>query len=65
MPMAPAAIKWADASKFTMLARPLGKMETPGSPFMIEMEPPGMYLDKICILIYYYLDTRFSSVVQL
>lgn len=42
MPMAPAAIKWADASKFTTLARPLGKMESPGGPFMIEMEP-GMY----------------------
>ena len=37
MPMAPAAVKFADASKFTTLARPIGTTEA--SPFMIEMEP--------------------------
>ena len=37
MPMMPNMVKWAEASKFSTLARPLGPEEA--SPFMIAMEP--------------------------
>ena len=37
MPMAPVAIKMAEASKFSLLAEPLGPAQA--KPFMIKLEP--------------------------